>query len=728
MVNRMEVGATGSARIDQPSLATWLPGRTWLVLAPLDRRNRIIFLSIAGILVCCLTAVAAFTIRMDRTNALLRHSDRIEGIAQLLAYGFEESIETVDTVVGTLLDDMRGGVPGGYADFDEAFGGRITAMVGSLNEISGAFVLDAAGVAVWSTTQSALGMDVSDRPYFTKARLTPHGGRVIGSTLVSRNDGGRFTPIAWPVFSREGTLQAVFVASFDSAHFARLFEIAQVPDGTEIEILDKLGDIIFSSTTVAGPPLDDIGDGGSEAAGSEMAGSEAARGDMMSIERLIPEYEMRIVASARRGDVLAIHNVRSRILIGLSLVFFLVLSGIVYLLLANARRLASSLDLVNEQRMAALSSKAEFETIFNNVSEGIVVFDADRENLRYNWQSVDLLRLSDRASPADRLVAEWPELDTVPEGKVAQRILTTADERRIRCRATRILRGRTHRTFCVLSDVTENERLMESRAALITSINHELRTPLTSLLGSLRLMEVLHKSGQNKQMQDLMEIAHRNGDRLAALVDDVLTLQSMENGALRVVPVRRQVADLIDRAVEENGQLASDQGVALTVADMAEPAAIDVDPLRFQQIMSNLISNAVKYSGQDRTVWISSTEADGRVRIAVRDTGPGIAKVHQGKVFGRFCENIAEGTTRTKGTGLGLAIAKELVELQGGSVDFVSSTGEFHGSTFFVNFPLSKSMTGDARSDGTASSEMTAFDRGRRPRETPGTGTLRRSA
>lgn len=239
----------------------------------------------------------------------------------------------------------------------------------------------------------------------------------------------------------------------------------------------------------------------------------------------------------------------------------------------------------------------------------------------------------------------------------------------------------------LVDDVIQAKELEKIKDELIAVVSHELRTPLTSVIGALGLIKrQLQKEGATGRYGELFEIAYSNSFRLNMLVNDLLDIEKLMAGkmAFRIEPLA--LADLLQQAVQENKSYADQYAVRLQLSPLTEDFWVAVDRLRFQQVLSNLISNAVKFSPKAATVEITATRQQDSVRIAVRDHGPGIPQEYQSRIFQKFSQADTSASRKKEGTGLGLAISRELVERMDGAIGFESELGR--GTTFFINFPL----------------------------------------
>jgi PAS domain S-box-containing protein len=241
----------------------------------------------------------------------------------------------------------------------------------------------------------------------------------------------------------------------------------------------------------------------------------------------------------------------------------------------------------------------------------------------------------------------------------------------------------------IFRDVSTEREMARRVGEFYSSVSHELRTPLTSIRASLGLIEGGLAGEIPDKTAKLVHIARIESDRLVRMVNDILDIKKVESGKLELKYEDLCPKDLVDRTIETLRGMALELNVHLSVENKNVPTSFAGDRDRLTQVLTNLISNALKFSPPEATVVVSTASCGGMVRFSVEDKGPGISKEDSGKLFGLF-EQFSNNSSRTiKGSGLGLAISKSLVELHHGKIGYRTELGK--GSTFWFEVPITRS-------------------------------------
>jgi len=232
-------------------------------------------------------------------------------------------------------------------------------------------------------------------------------------------------------------------------------------------------------------------------------------------------------------------------------------------------------------------------------------------------------------------------------------------------------------------DVTDRRQLEQLKDEFISVASHELRTPLTSIRAALGLLESGLMERQPERARHTLRIATRNGERLARLLNDILDLERLNSGVVRVERQPYEVGEVVAQAAETVRSAAEAAGVLLVVPPVQATAMMDAD--RVCQVLVNLLGNAIKFSPRGGTVWLSAAADAEGVTFSVRDQGRGIPADKLEAIFQRFTQvDLSDGREKG-GSGLGLAICRAIVEQHGGRIWAESREG--FGSTFQVHLP-----------------------------------------
>jgi signal transduction histidine kinase len=184
----------------------------------------------------------------------------------------------------------------------------------------------------------------------------------------------------------------------------------------------------------------------------------------------------------------------------------------------------------------------------------------------------------------------------------------------------------------------------------------------------------------------MLAIATKNSQRLTRLINDLLDMEKLLFGEMIFDQRRQPLLPLVEEALESLEASAAEHGVALALADKVPPATeVYVDRDRLLQALGNLISNAIKFSPPQGTVEISIDSIGSRLRVTVRDHGPGVPAGFRERIFQKFAQADSSASRQKGGTGLGLAITRELIERMGGEVGFESMEGQ--GASFYFDLP-----------------------------------------
>ena len=237
-------------------------------------------------------------------------------------------------------------------------------------------------------------------------------------------------------------------------------------------------------------------------------------------------------------------------------------------------------------------------------------------------------------------------------------------------------------------DITERKNMEQMKDEFVSTVSHELRTPLTSISGALKLMVSGALGEMPEKSRTMLDIAYKNSQRLTLLINDLLDMEKLLAGKMAFNLHKQSLRTLLEQTVYENRAYGDQYQVSFQLAPVADTLQVMVDEQRFLQVMSNLLSNAAKFSSPGNRVDIRTAAEDGNVRISVVDYGSGIPLEFQHRLFQKFSQADASDSRQKGGTGLGLAITKELLENMNGKTSVESQPGL--GSCFTISLPCTE--------------------------------------
>ncbi len=237
----------------------------------------------------------------------------------------------------------------------------------------------------------------------------------------------------------------------------------------------------------------------------------------------------------------------------------------------------------------------------------------------------------------------------------------------------------------MLTDITERKLIDNMKNEFVSTVSHELRTPLTSIFGALSLLSGGVLGEMSEQAKQMINLAHKNSQRLLSLINDLLDMDKMLAGKLILDLQAQPLMPLITQTLETISSYGDQYNVRFKLI-LEENVQVRVDGNRLIQVLNNFLSNAAKFSAYGGQVEIAVRRVNTAVRIEVIDHGAGIPEKFKEHIFKKFSQADSSSTRTKGGTGLGLAISKELVERMHGVVGFNSKEGQ--GACFYLELPL----------------------------------------
>jgi len=239
-------------------------------------------------------------------------------------------------------------------------------------------------------------------------------------------------------------------------------------------------------------------------------------------------------------------------------------------------------------------------------------------------------------------------------------------------------------------EIQEKTRQLEvankHKSDFLANMSHELRTPLNAIIGFSEVLSERMFGEINEKQADYLKDIHESGKHLLSLINDILDLSKIEAGRMDLEVSTFDLPSALSNAMTLVRERAQRHGIELSLEVDKRLGAFQADERKFKQIVLNLLSNAVKFTPDGGKVDVSAKKYDGKIEVAVRDTGIGIAPEDQAAVFEEFKQVGRDYTKKAEGTGLGLTLTKRFVELHGGAISLESAPGK--GSTFSFTLPL----------------------------------------
>lgn len=352
-----------------------------------------------------------------------------------------------------------------------------------------------------------------------------------------------------------------------------------------------------------------------------------------------------------------------------------------------------------EAQMHSLEAERnQLDAILHGMGEGLLVTDAHGRITLVNATFKDLFDLHDDLTGKLLIeVSRHPDLQDVYKkviagGSECQKELTlTEPEQTILTHWVPLVDGsKVYGVVAVFHDISDMKRLAASRRDFVANVSHELRTPVAVIQGYAEtlLSGAPHSEADSRRF---LQVIYNHSERLSALISDLLVLSELESGMVRLDCHPVQLEEVVEHVVVLLSQRAAQKEIAVSADYCKDGKTVSADKAKLEQILINLLDNAIKYSPDHGLITIATAAAGPMVKVSITDTGLGIPAKDLQRVFERFYR-VDEARSREQGgTGLGLSIVKHLVQVHGGSITVESLLGK--GSTFI--FTLRKADAGD---------------------------------
>jgi PAS domain S-box-containing protein len=244
----------------------------------------------------------------------------------------------------------------------------------------------------------------------------------------------------------------------------------------------------------------------------------------------------------------------------------------------------------------------------------------------------------------------------------------------------------------LIRDISERKKVEQLKNDFVSTVSHELRTPLTAISGALGLAVGGALGPLNDKQQHMLTLAEQNSQRLGKLINDLLDIEKLAVNKMQFKLRLWPLAALLRQAIELNQPVALQRQVKLELhCAEQDDLWVEVDEVRLQQVMANLLTNAIRYSPIGSAVVVSVELSANTVRVSVTDQGDGVAADFESRLFQKFSQADSSDRRQVAGTGLGLAICKDLLKAMGGTIGYHSATTG--GACFYFTLPLATELS-----------------------------------
>lgn len=331
--------------------------------------------------------------------------------------------------------------------------------------------------------------------------------------------------------------------------------------------------------------------------------------------------------------------------------------------------------------------------IFKTMREGVIIVGADTRilvsndaafnNFSRGVGALENRRLSELIRDLSVHEAFRRALENGENSEIKFEFSAAAQKRLYELRVAPVEFDGARNAVGIFYDLTPIERLETVRQEFLSNVSHELRTPLTSILAFVETLEdgALEDEQNNRRF---VGVIRKNAERMHRLIDDILELSSIEAGKIHIQPKPVVISNLVEEVFTNLQAKAAEKGIQLK-NETPKDAKVFADAVRLEQILTNLVDNAVKFNCKGGSVTVAFERKADMDSIRVADSGEGISTEHLQRIFERFYRTDRARSREIGGTGLGLAIVKHLARLHGGEVAVASTFGK--GSTFTVELP-----------------------------------------
>jgi PAS domain S-box-containing protein len=358
--------------------------------------------------------------------------------------------------------------------------------------------------------------------------------------------------------------------------------------------------------------------------------------------------------------------------------------------------LMNILEDVDAERQKAEEEKNKTATVITNLADGLLLFDVENKLSLINSQAEKMLNLKkeDVVGKTILELTSYPAAESISNllqretSKIFREEIELQKNLVLEVTTTQVIMGKEQLgTLVILHDVSREKLVERMKTEFVSLVAHQLRTPLSAIKWTVRILLDRELGEITKEQQDFLEKIYQANERMISLINDLLNVARIEEGRYIYKPILVSIELLVQSVVNSYKEQLEGKGIVFDLKRPERPLPqVLIDAEKMTLTVQNLLANAILYTPKGGSVTISLKCVNNEVEFSIKDTGVGIPRDQQERIFTKFFRGTNVLRMETEGTGLGLFIAKNVVEAHGGRIWFESKEGQ--GSTFYFTLPI----------------------------------------